>query len=262
MVTGNAETASCLAPAPDTMRGLEAAIGFGHDAAPMVKKSHSSGAPANPDKAALAAIGDAVLGRIEANPDFHRLPVDKADIFALGGFMSERECEKMRALIDQVAKPSKAYSADYISAYRTSYSGDVDPNDHFVRKIQRRFDDLLGIPGEYGETIQGQRYLPGQEFRSHFDWFHTDAEYWPTEVMRGGQRSWTAMVFLNEVEEGGATNFMSLGHAIKPKLGVLLTWNNATRKGEVNKCTLHAAMPVVKGEKYIITKWYRTRKWG
>ena len=241
---------------------LEDAIVFGHDAALTMAKTHSFGAPANPDKAALTAMGEAVLKRIEAHPGFYRLPVDKADIFALGGFMSESECERMRGLIDQVARPSKAFSQSYSSAFRTSYSGDVDPWDPFVQKIQRRFDDLLGIPGENGETIQGQRYLAGQEFRSHCDWFHTDAEYWPGEERRGGQRSWTAMVFLNDVEEGGATEFTSLGFAIQPKTGVLLGWNNATRLGDVNRWTVHAAKPVIKGEKYIITKWYRTRKWG
>jgi prolyl 4-hydroxylase len=226
----------------------------------MAKKSSKT--LANPDKAALAAMGVSVLKRIEANPDFYRLPVEKADIFALGGFMSEAECEKMRGLIDQVAKPSKAFSATYSSAFRTSYSGDVDPWDPFVQKIQRRLDDVLGIPGEYGETIQGQRYLPGQEFRSHCDWFPTSADYWPREAERGGQRSWTAMVFLNQVEDGGMTDFKALGYSIQPTTGVLLAWNNANRQGDVNKWTLHAARPVVKGNKYIITKWYRTRKWG
>ncbi len=226
----------------------------------MAKKSSAS--PPNPDKAALAALGQSVLRRIEANANFYRLPVEKADIFALGGFMSDAECEKMRSMIDRVAKPSKAFTMNYSSAFRTSYSGDVDPRDPFVQKIQRRFDDLLGIPGEYGETIQGQRYLPGQEFRSHCDWFYTDAEYWPKEAGRGGQRSWTAMVFLNDVEEGGMTDFKALGYSIQPTKGVLLAWNNANPNGDPNKWTLHAARPVIQGSKYIITKWYRTRKWG
>jgi prolyl 4-hydroxylase len=28
-----------------------------------------------------------------------------------------------------------------------------------------------------------------------------------------------------------------------------------------NPWTIHAGMPVVRGVKYIITKWYRTRRW-
>ena len=216
----------------------------------------------SPDKAGLARVGAQVRNRLAGNPAVYKLPTDDAEIFAVGDFMSPDECAKMIALIDLTAKPSKAFDIDYAQAFRTSYSGDVDPHDPFIMKIQRRIDDLLAIPPEFGETIQGQRYLPGQEFKSHFDWFHIERDYWTTERKRGGQRSYTAMVFLNEVEEGGNTDFPKLGLSITPKPGVLLAWNNATAQGLPNECTLHAGTPVVKGQKYIITKWYRTRKWG
>jgi len=219
--------------------------------------------PANtPDKAALARVGAIVRKRLAANPEAYRLPTDKAEIHAIGDFMSPEECARMIAMIDATAKPSKAFDLEYAQAYRTSYSGDVDPWDPFVLKIQRRIDDLLGIPGEYGETVQGQRYLPGQEFKSHFDWFHPASSYWKTESKRGGQRSYTAMAFLNEVEEGGTTDFTAIGLSVTPRPGALLVWNNADPNGAPNQWTLHAGAPVVTGTKYIITKWYRTRKWG
>ena len=47
--------------------------------------------------------------------------------------------------------------------------------------ISRRIDDLLGLSPKMGETIQGQRYLPGQEFKPHCDWFYPDQPYWPAE---------------------------------------------------------------------------------
>ena len=215
-----------------------------------------------PDKGPLARLGAIVRKRLAANPKIYTFETKKAEIFALAGFLSKAECAQMREAIDAVAQPSKAFDNPYGESHRTSYSGDVDAWDPFVRKIQRRFDDLLGIPGEFGETIQGQRYEPGQEFRSHYDWFRTEADYWRVEKDNGGQRSWTAMVFLNEVEEGGTTEFGDLGLSIEPKQGVLLAWNNATPEGLPNKWTAHAGAPVVKGVKYIITKWYRVRKWG
>src|SRR3546814_3848935 len=72
-------------------------------------------------------------------------------------------------------------------------------------RISRRIDDLLGINPMCGEPVQGQRYLPGQQFKPHNDWFYTTEKYWQLERKRGGQRSWTAMAFLNQVEEGGET---------------------------------------------------------
>jgi len=218
--------------------------------------------PEVPDKAALKRVGEQVRQRLAANPAIYTLPTDKAEIVAMGDFMSADECRKMVTMIDQVARPSSTFDLSYGDEYRTSYSGDVDPYDPFVRKISRRIDDLLGLPPEWGETIQGQRYLPGQKFGPHCDWFFPEAAYWPTETNQGGQRSWTAMVYLNAVEEGGSTDFTELGLSIAPKPGAILMWNNADREGVPNRWTIHSGTAVKAGVKYIITKWYRTRKWG
>jgi prolyl 4-hydroxylase len=215
-----------------------------------------------PDKDALQRIGNIVRKRLEADKSVYKVPTDKAEIYAVGDFMSPDECKRMMGLIDQVAKPSQLFESTYQEAFRTSYSGNVDPSNPFVRAISRRIDDLLGLNPSAGESIQGQRYLPGQEFKPHFDWFHPEGDYWKIERGRGGQRCYTAMAFLNDVEEGGTTDFTTIGISIKPKPGVLLIWNNAEPGGLPNELTMHAGTPVIKGEKYIITKWYRVRKWG
>ena len=66
---------------------------------------------------------------------------------------------------------------------------------------------------------------------------------------------------LSEVEEGGETYFVDIGIKLEPKPGVLLLWNNAKPDGSPNEATIHAGTPVIKGTKYIFTKWYRTRAW-
>lgn len=189
------------------------------------------------------------------------MPTEQAEIYAIANFLGPDECQRMMALIDSVAKPSSVFDSGYANTYRTSYSGDVDRKDPFVRMIERRIDDLLGMEPEHGEALQGQRYHPGQEFQGHCDWFWTTADYWPQEKKRGGQRSWTAMAYLNTVEEGGKTAFTQLGFAVPPQEGALLVWNNALPDGSPNLNTMHAAEPVVRGSKYVVTKWYRTRKW-
>ncbi len=216
----------------------------------------------NPDRVRMKRTGRQVRERLAANPAVYAIPAEQAELFAVGDFLDADECARLIALIDVVARPSTAYDLDYSSGYRTSYSGDPDPTDPFVKRIQRRFDDLLGIEPSHGETIQGQRYLPGQQFQPHTDWFPDGTQYWNEEKVRGGQRCFTAMVFLNAVEEGGHTQFPRLGLSIEPKPGALLLWNNADRKGVPNPWTIHAGMPVVSGVKYIVTKWYRTLPWA
>ena len=218
--------------------------------------------PPDRDRSGLKQAGRVVRERLAANPAIYTLPVEGAEIWALGDFMTPEECAKMIEMIDGCAKPSEVFDLDYASGFRTSYSGDVDPHDPFIRKISRRIDDLMGIEPEWGETIQGQRYMPGQEFQPHHDWFYPDTSYWEFEMGRGGQRSFTAMAFLNEVAAGGTTDFTDLGISIEPKPGVLLIWNNATPEGKPNDRTMHAGRPVLDGVKYVITKWYRTMPWN
>jgi prolyl 4-hydroxylase len=215
-----------------------------------------------PDQIALKTVGDRVRARLAANRAIYKLPAEKAEIYAMADFMAPDECRRMVEMIDAVARPSSVFNVAYGEDYRTSYSGDVDPYDPFVKKIGRRIDDQLGLDSTWGETIQGQRYLPGQQFKPHCDWFFTEAEYWPREAERGGQRSWTAMVYLNAVEGGGSTDFTELGLSIEPKPGAILMWNNADLRGEPNRWTIHSGTKVNAGVKYIITKWYRTRKWA
>ena len=217
---------------------------------------------ATPDQDQLARLGASVRARLLADPSVYRVPVEQAEIFAVSGFLSDAECAHLRTMIDAVAEPSRVFDEPNQSQYRTSYSGDVDSTDSFVRMIERRLSDLLGIDLAWGEAVQGQRYHPGQEFKEHCDWFDAAASYWSIEVERGGQRSWTAMAYLSDVEEGGETVFPRIGVQVPPQQGALLIWNNALPDGSSNHDTLHAASPVVRGVKYVITKWFRTRPWS
>jgi prolyl 4-hydroxylase len=214
------------------------------------------------DKAALARLGAVVRKRLAADPSVHRVATEQAEIFAVGGFLGADECAHLMAMIDRVAQPSRTFDPQNETRYRTSYSGDVDSSDSFVRMVERRLCDLIGIDATWGETVQGQRYQPGQEFHAHYDWFDTAASYWPGEVKRGGQRSWTAMAYLNDVADGGATVFDRIGVSVRPQAGALLLWNNMLPDGRPNPDVRHAALPVGGGVKYVITKWFRTRRWG
>ncbi len=213
------------------------------------------------DQPILRAQGDMVRARLKANPQVWQAPTDEAEIYAVGHFLTPEECQSMITMIDAAARPSTLLDMSYGDGFRTSFSGDVDPHDPFIKRIDSRINDLLGIDARFGETIQGQRYLPGQEFKPHHDWFHPGTVYWDSEVHRGGQRAYTAMIYLNQVDEGGSTDFTELGLSVEPTQGVLMMWNNADPDGLPNRKTIHAGRPVVRGAKYVITKWYRAKPW-
>lgn len=209
----------------------------------------------------LARIGRAVRKQLAANPAVQRIGGDKAELWAMARFLGDAECRSLIAQIDAVAQPSVAYTLPGDDDVRTSCTGDLDPRAPLVRAIDLRLAALLGLDPATGEPLEGQRYLPGQYFKPHMDWFAPESPMWQREKV-AGQRAFTAMVYLNTVEVGGETDFPELDIAIHPRPGTLVVWNNADPRGMPNPATAHAGNPVIRGSKYVITKWYRTRKPG
>lgn len=222
-----------------------------------ILKRNSSNAAAN----ARARMGRDVVARLEANPRIKRAQIQAAEIFYFQDYLSDAECDTLVRLIDSNRRPSTLLATHDDPEFRTSESCDLDRWSDEVRPIDERIAQLLGLPPENGETMQGQRYAPGQQFRAHCDYFHETEAYWPAMQTQGGQRTWTAMAFLNPVEEGGATWFPRAGIRVAPKKGMLLIWNNMLPDGTPNYDTLHEGMRVMAGTKYIVTKWFRENAW-
>lgn len=215
----------------------------------------------NNDPAKLARIGAHVTKRLNANPLVQQVEHEDAQLYVYQGFLSAKDCKTLIAKIDADAVPSTLYAGTEQEGFRTSYSCHLNRWDAFIAKIEARMSDVLGIDNDYAETMQGQRYHVGQEFKAHHDFFHPSQSYWAQEGPGGGQRSWTAMIFLNEPKEGGATEFPHLGLGVRPQDGMMLIWNNAKPDGTLNYKTLHSGTPVIRGVKHIITKWYRQNDW-
>ncbi len=164
-------------------------------------------------------------------------------------------------MIDADRIPSSLLSPSPDPEFRTSDSCNMDPRNPLVRQVEAKLTRLIGIQPEHGETIQGQRYAVGQRFKEHHDYFDTEQPYWPFMEASGGQRTWTAMVFLNTPERGGKTAFDRASIRVAPRAGNLLTWNNLDDDGAPNPFSFHQGCPVEAGTKYIITKWFRERPW-
>src|SRR3546814_16035859 len=102
-----------------------------------------------------------------------------------------------------------------------------------------RLSWLTRIRPSFGETMQGQRYTAGQQFKPHHDFFYTDQAYWPELERNGGQRTWTAMMFLNSTLAGVETFFPRVGSKTPPIPVNVGVWNNLAEKGEPNMHTRH-----------------------
>lgn len=178
------------------------------------------------------------------------------ELYLLANFLSEEECTQLSQIIDSHLHPSSLTYDNGDGEFRTSMTADLCYVDHpLVRDIDLKICRTLGINQSYGEGIQAQRYEVGGQFKPHLDTFN--GPLYDDFCHVRGQRTWTFMVYLNEVEEGGNTNFVELGTAINPSMGTAVFWNNLNKDGSINEFTRHAGEPVIKGHKSIITKWFR-----
>jgi len=206
-------------------------------------------------------IGSEVRKRLEAHEAAFKIPSYDLDIFIVRDFLNRADCDTLIAAIDANRIPSKLLAPTGDPDYRTSESCNLDPHDPFVQRIEAQIAGLLGIAPAHGETIQGQRYAAGQRFKLHHDFFEMGQPYWEEMNRTGGQRTWTAMIFLNEPGAGGETEFPKASIKVTPRTGNMLVWNNLNIIGEPNYFALHEGRPVDAGTKYIITKWHRERPW-
>jgi prolyl 4-hydroxylase len=207
-------------------------------------------------------IGAYVRDRLSRTPNALKIPALGLDLFVVRAFLTPKECQQVIGLIDKDRVPSGLLAPSADPEFRTSESCNLRLADPVNLKVQHKIDMLMGIDGRHGETIQGQRYAAGQQFKEHHDFFYTSEPYWPEQERQGGQRTWTAMIFLNEPEAGGQTWFTKANVRVTPRTGNLLAWNNLDEFGQPNPYSLHTGMAVGAGVKYIITKWYRERPWG
>jgi prolyl 4-hydroxylase len=207
-------------------------------------------------------IGAWVRDRLQRTPNTFKIPAQGLEIFVAREFLSPDLCRQVIELIDQDRVPSGLLSPSQDPEFRTSESCNLRPQDPTNQLVEGKVNALTGITPSHGETIQGQRYAVGQQFKPHHDFFYRTESYWPEMERTGGQRTWTAMIFLNEPEAGGQTYFPKANVRVTPRTGNLLIWNNLDEYGEPNPHSLHTGMPVEGGVKYVITKWYRERPWG
>lgn len=209
----------------------------------------------------MIETSESVAARLTARGQMQRLPTPKAELFQLRGFCPPDLAAELIALIDAGRRPSTIADDNGDAYFRTSETCDLAAELPAVQRIEAMLTQLSGLDPAYGEPLQGQRYAEGQEFKPHTDYFTPGGRDFARFCTLSGNRTWTFMIYLNEVGAGGATRFKVLDKTFQPEAGKLLCWNNRLSDGRVNPATLHHGMKVRKGVKYVITKWYREKPW-
>ncbi len=195
----------------------------------------------------MGELGESVAARVLAQPGVQRVPTPLAEVFQMKRFIPPDLCSELIDLIEQDRRPSTIADSNGDPTFRTSETCDLCADYPAVLRLEALFLALNGLDPALGEPVQGQRYLEGQEFKAHTDYFDPHGRDFQKFCALSGQRTWTFMIYLNDVPAGGATRFKQIDKTFQPESGKLLFWNNRLADGRVNPATLHHGMKVRKG---------------
>ena len=169
---------------------------------------------------------------------------------------TEAECEYLMQATGDQFEPSMVYNSQrrlVRDEIRTSDGATVHwlIEDPAIVALNRRIAAISHSHYEDGEALALLRYSPGQEYRPHFDFVNGATN----------RRLQTALVYLHDDYEGGETQFVRTGLAVKGDAGDVILFRNEGADGGPNPLSEHAGLPVTKGQKFLATRWIRESRW-
>ena len=185
-------------------------------------------------------------------------------------FISNSESKKIIDFFSEKLQKSATLSdvKNTYSKFRTSSDYYIDENiitdeniKNIITSIRKKIHEHSNDPIENQELLNIVRYLPGEEFKEHYDAFDENSNYWRLESKLGGQRIKTYIICLQKAELGGYTGFPILNKNILLENGQCIFWTNVDNQRQVFKDSLHCGRCPIIGEKWILTCWIRENKY-
>ncbi|CAL9157626.1 unnamed protein product [Musa hybrid cultivar] len=190
-------------------------------------------------------------------------------------FATAEQCQTIVQKAKSRLRPStlalrKGETAENTQGIRTSSGTFISASEDssgVLGQIEEKIARATMIPREQGEAFNILRYEIGQRYASHYDAFNP-TEYGPQK----SQRVASFLLYLSDVEEGGETMFpyengsnmdiaydyeKCIGLKVKPRKGDGLLFYSLFTNGTIDPTSLHGSCPVIKGEKWVATKWIR-----
>ena len=211
-----------------------------------------------PERRAALDLVEAM--ELDSNGDPVALPAaerlsEHPDLRIFRQLLTPDECAYLIRTAEPLFRPSMVYNNAGVEVRDTIRTSDGAgffwlAEDPAIHAVNRRIAKATGSTYEQGEPLQVLRYSPGQEYRPHFDYLEANEN----------PRPWTALIYLNEDYEGGATRFVKTGHEVRGRTGDVIVFCNSDGSGARDPLAEHAGLPVTSGIKYLATRWIRERR--
>jgi prolyl 4-hydroxylase len=192
------------------------------------------------------------------------LRIARPTIAVLDGVLSDEECDALKQMamprLERSAVVGVADGVNTVMDIRTSDGAYFQrAESDLIRRIDARTAAIMRLPEDHGEGLQVMRYGQGGEYLPHFDYFQPEEKGSQPHLATGGQRVSTLIMYLHDVDAGGETIFPRIDFSYVPRKGQGLYFEYTAADGSLDPLSLHGGAPVMRGEKWIVTKWMRER---
>tara|TARA_R110000824_G_scaffold66071_1_gene171716 strand:+ start:4951 stop:5547 length:597 start_codon:yes stop_codon:yes gene_type:complete len=182
------------------------------------------------------------------------------------GYITEEECKKAIKIFDDQDKFNKTVNrrafenASILNKQDQQFFANPNNIDIWHSKLEslivnfdmalRHYNEATGAAHAFDvnnflyTSLKIQKTLPTEGYH-----------VWHIEHGKGYENQARALVFsiyLNDVEEGGETEFLHFSKRVKPKTGRIVIW-------PASFPYVHRGNPPLSGEKYILTSWMMLR---
>ncbi|XP_059457182.1 probable prolyl 4-hydroxylase 9 [Corylus avellana] len=193
-------------------------------------------------------------------------------------FATPEQCQSVIEMAEPRLRPSTLAlrpgdTEESIKGIRTSsgvFLSAEEDKTGILDVIEGKIARATMLPRNHGEAFNILRYEVGQLYKSHYDAF-SPAEYGPQK----SQRVASFLLYLSNVEGGGETMFPfengfnmdasydfqdCMGLKVKPRKGDGLLFYSLFPNATIDPTSLHGSCPVIKGVKWVATKWIRDQE--
>ncbi|XP_031277952.1 probable prolyl 4-hydroxylase 9 isoform X1 [Pistacia vera] len=193
-------------------------------------------------------------------------------------FATPEQCKHIINMAEPSLKPStlalrEGETEDNTKGIRTSsgmFISAAEDETGTLDVVEEKIARATMLPKVHGEAFNVLRYEIGQRYHSHYDAFNPE-EYGPQK----SQRVASFLLYLSDVEEGGETVFPfedgmnmdgsydyreCVGLKVKPRRGDALLFYSLLPNGTIDPTSLHGSCSVIKGQKWVATKWIRDQE--
>ncbi len=269
---GDAESAAVLA----TLTAAGAWVSQSWDGAlALLEEAAHLGSERAEGQLILLSGGDPVTGqrgpKIDLAPWFtppHRQALwEQPRVRATAAFVPPAVCDWVIGQVVGRMRPAMMYHGDIkkevLDPHRScsDFEFDIVGSDVVMILIRERIALATGVPTACMEPPRVFHYATGQDIKPHYDRLNDGiGDYGGGGY--DGDRIVTFLLYLNEGFEGGELDFPKVGQSFRGSLGDGVYFAHIDGNGKPEPLSLHAGLPIRRGEKYVLSQWIHDRPLG